>query len=377
MMLSGITIIEPAPTDIGLIIIIIIGIYTNKLKYDKKVITMVLLLSIILIANIISFFKVENMSIALRYILITFYLIMSTLFYIGFVGEYKMDGVKVLLSGYTFAATASAVIGILAYFSVLPYSEIFLKYGRISGFFKDPNVFGPFMIPIIIYSLCCMDNKNKKINYIMIFSITSVGVLLSFSRAAWGCYLAAIVSYYGLKLIGRKEYKIVLKFLLLIMVIGIGTYYIISIPQIKDMFEHRFAMQHYDVERFAKQAQAFQLIKLNPFGIGPGHTELVLDYASHNGYLRVWLENGFIGIIAFLAIIMISLIKCINKAIKSGTEIYFVAASSIIALVINGFVIDVIHWRHFWFILSIPWWNINTTYARATNYKFEDKQKMI
>ena len=45
-------------------------------------------------------------------------------------------------------------LGIVGYFDLLPGAhELLTRYGRATGPFKDPNVFGPFLVPALVYAL--------------------------------------------------------------------------------------------------------------------------------------------------------------------------------------------------------------------------------
>ena len=56
-------------------------------------------------------------------------------------------------SAYVIAGVIAASLGILGYFNVAGLGELFSVYdnSRASGPFKDPNVFGPFLVPPIIW----------------------------------------------------------------------------------------------------------------------------------------------------------------------------------------------------------------------------------
>ena len=57
-----------------------------------------------------------------------------------------------IMHAYCFAAALAAVAALVGYFNVLPGSfELFTKHSRAAGTFKDPNVFGPFLVPPILY----------------------------------------------------------------------------------------------------------------------------------------------------------------------------------------------------------------------------------
>lgn len=118
-----------------------------------------------------------------------------------------------------------------------------IKFGaRLNGFFKDPNVSGPFLIIPTIYYLNKMQNE-KTISNALMFFVFSMGVALSMSRAAWLNILIASMSLIFLK--GRLKNKFVLiltrslSLLLLILVIKQNEV-------IYNIFSSRFGLQSYD-----------------------------------------------------------------------------------------------------------------------------------
>jgi hypothetical protein len=45
----------------------------------------------------------------------------------------------------------AALAGSIGYFELIPGAhEMMTRYGRATGLFKDPNVFGPFLLPAML-----------------------------------------------------------------------------------------------------------------------------------------------------------------------------------------------------------------------------------
>lgn len=355
MAISGVVFFEPAPMDFLFVIVLIIGLSLKLLKLPRYNDIVLGCIYILIIANIISFFFVSSTIVAFRYFLITIYLILSFLFFIAFSFTYKKDGLKVLFSGYIFSATISACVGILGYLSLIPTFDQIVKFGRVTGFFKDPNVFGPFMVPVILYSLLQILSSDKKLRWYFIFLTCTIANILSYSRAAWINLVLSISILLFFKYFRNPNVKQIFRLIPLLIVFSIGIYKFITIPEVSSMLEKRFAIHAYDADRFNTQDRALIDIVKFPFGIGPGQTELFLNYATHNGYLRVWLENGHAGFLSFLLLIVFSVFTSFRKALsKYNTELYILAFSSLCGILVNGFVIDIVHWRHFWFLLALP-----------------------
>ena len=61
---------------------------------------------------------------------------------------------ELIFKAWTVAAAVAAAAAIIGYFGLLPGAyELFTLYDRASGTFKDPNVFGPFLIVPLLYML--------------------------------------------------------------------------------------------------------------------------------------------------------------------------------------------------------------------------------
>src|SRR5690554_3985446 len=83
---------------------------------------------------------------AIIFVLVTIYLLFTVFFIANFVAEAPRQRMAVVRRAYVAVAVVSAAIGILAYLKVLPNAELFLRYDRAKAMFKDPNVYGPFLI---------------------------------------------------------------------------------------------------------------------------------------------------------------------------------------------------------------------------------------
>ena len=79
----------------------------------------------------------------------------------------------------------AALCGIAGYFHMFPGSDIFAPSGRALGAFKDPNVYGPFLIWPALFLLQRLLAKRISILDLIPLGIILFGLLLSFSRGAW------------------------------------------------------------------------------------------------------------------------------------------------------------------------------------------------
>ncbi|RLJ90593.1 O-antigen ligase family protein [Planococcus citreus] len=355
---SSIVLIEPAPVDFGLIFLLVAGILFQRLRFSYANLTPALLfLYLFVVASLISMFELPHTLLGVRDFAITFYLILSWFLYIGIIEMYGQKAVKILFYGYTLAAVFSAAIGILTFFGIIPWQEILMKFSRVKGLFKDPNVFGPFLIPIALYAYSLIEQPKgkQKVIWPAILAILIFGIFLSFSRAAWGNMVLSLFLYTGLRFLLEPSMKVIGKFLLtLVLLFGIFNY-VLSIPLVNEMFYERFEYQYYDDDRFSNQATAVGVGASNPLGIGPGQYEETIGYATHNSFLRVLSENGLVGFIGYTGFLLTTLYRSLRIVLVTKSPLSIVIFASAVGLLFNGIVVDTLHWRHFWFIYALPW----------------------
>src|SRR6201995_3790423 len=108
---------------------------------------------------------------------------------------------EMLRRGLMFGAMIAATAGIAGYFNLVPGGhDLLTLYERARGTFKDPNVFGAFLVlpALFVLQSVVSDRLGKSFRSAIAFGIMSLAILLAFSRAAWG--LLAIASAFMLAL---------------------------------------------------------------------------------------------------------------------------------------------------------------------------------
>ncbi len=88
-----------------------------------------------------------------------------------------------------------SLFGLLSYFDVAGMYDLFVTVeGRVNGTFKDPNVYGSYMVLAAAYLMHATILGRKRILLtIPSLAAVCVGVFLSFSRGSWGATLLAMI----------------------------------------------------------------------------------------------------------------------------------------------------------------------------------------
>jgi O-antigen ligase len=247
----------------------------------------------------------------------------------------------------------------LAAFAVpdMPGEQALFGGQRARGLFKDPNVFGAYLVPLCTYSVAVLLTSAtvaQRLRYSAFIAALLIGVFLSFSRGAW-INLTVSITAFGVIAI-RAGMLSVRSFVLMVLILGLGGFFALitlDFLDLRDLLFARISLQEYDEDRFATQAKALRIVTDNIGGIGPGLSESELAYATHSLYVRVLLENGIHGFIAMLTLICAALAIGARAIARQQSRTALILVPSLLGALANALVIDTLHWRHFWLLLFL------------------------
>jgi hypothetical protein len=383
LLLEIVVYIEPAPVDLLLVVCLPVALILGKLRFSGLSVLPVVSLVFFALANLVSMHDPIDPSVAFRYLLVTFYLLGSWFFFVGVEGRYGKPFLAAMINTYCLAGFISALLGIGAYFGLLPFTGTLLLGGRARGLFKDCNVYGPFFVPAALFALTrIMDSRStlrEKIPSMAVLGPSLLAILLCFSRACWinfvialAVFLVGQIAFGGLRiqLTHREVRRRILAGVGIVAACAVSFVLIDEIPAVSGMMAQRVTtngLQNYDRVRFATQDLALETARRQPLGIGPGQVELAFNYATHSMYIRILTENGAVALLAILMFIGATIVRSVAVIQRAEDpwyrELSLVVLACIAGHLVNSFVIDTVHWRHIWFIYAIPW-----APARLHNY---------
>jgi O-antigen ligase len=254
-----------------------------------------------------------------------------------------------------------------SYFHLIGFQSYLLLYGRPKGLFKDPNVYGPYLVPIAVMAVTGCLPIGSRFWQACMAVVASMGIALSYSRACWINYVVSLALFVVLDLLlpsrSPDAHSISLSRVFLF---GAGAllagFAILQVPSVQTMLAVRLGqngMHDYDQTRFQTQRMAVQAAIDHPLGIGPGQSEATFKYATHSSYMRVLSENGLFGLCCFVGFALASVVQAVRKACLSETSawrgLFVASAACICGQLINSGVVDTVHWRHLWILLALPW----------------------
>jgi hypothetical protein len=333
---------EPAPYDILFFIVIaLFGPTFSWRSYQLLPIVLIILFLSSHVPAIAAGLSVEPGRV-LFYAFVTFYLSGTA---IALMGLPKGAGVF-LLRGYEVAALVSAFLGVLAFLRVPGLVALLWGEARAFAFFKDPNVFGAFLVPAFILALARWEQEGGRRFWAV--SLLYLGILFSLSRGAWLNVAVSLLGWWFL-----RPWKRIWVFVVFVLLIGFAAVYAFAFPE--SLLVERLGLKSYDADRFSTQEQALRLALGSPLGYGPGLSEILLSYATHSTYVRLLFEVGWMGFGVWLLLMGVSLVWAVYQAFRQRSLWYEIYFASLLGILVESLVIDTIHWRHLWLLLGLIW----------------------
>ena len=245
---------------------------------------------------------------------------------------------------------------------------------RSRGLFKDPNVAGGFLA--CSYPLAAafvIRQARARLPLLLLVTIaTAVGVGMSFSRMALVVFALGMLGVMvALPLLGQR--RLFAGFLAAVALAGIVAGGAALRVGLNELPLWRYQLQAYDeTGRFVVWGYAGEMFRDAPLGTGAGSfepraqayfdaelarenatpdptTSVTVTVSAHNTYLRVLVESGVVGFVAFMAFLISLLVTAVRSISRTNWEWPLAFALVLVA----GLAIDTLHWREFWILAAV------------------------
>jgi hypothetical protein len=352
---------EPAPVD--LILIVAFAFTAGKvLRHSRVPPVAALALTLFLPLSIASSVNAVNGARALRFEAISIYLIVTAIWLTGVFRDAVVT--RRAVKAYVIAATVSAGVAVAALYVHFPGSTIFVYSGgqRAQGLFKDPNVFGPFLVPAFAVVLEEIIRPRflawRSRTLAAALGVLGAGVVFAFSRGGWlNLFLAAATIFLvylarsgGIRRAWRGAVALSVP-------VAIGFGILVATHQTSFLRERAHG-QAYDQTRFAAQAEAFSHASRHVLGYGPGQVDVTLPASTHSIYARLTYEQGWAGLAILILLLGGTAAKALS-ATRRDVDLHGVGSAallgSFLGMLGNSFVVDTFHWRHLWMVMALIW----------------------
>jgi hypothetical protein len=362
---SSVAFIEPSPHDM-LMGALALTCVVAGVRFQRMFVVPLIFLVIWNFAGTLALIPVVGQEKTIQYTATSVYLAIAALVFACLFSNNTMSRAATMRVAYTLSAIMAAFAGIAGYFNLFSGAEqLFAPFGRALGMFKDPNVFGPFLIWPTLFIVYRMLTRDVRLADIVVSAILLFALLLSFSRGAWFHFVVSSLVLVGLAFLTAPSQRVRLRIVVLgavslVALAGILAL-LLSFDSIGEMFRERAQLiQSYDVGeggRFRLQELALASVLNFPNGMGPFEFARVHGLQQHNVYLQAFLVYGWAGAMAYLLLLLSTLWVGLRSAfIRTSWQAYAISAYAVfVGEVAEGFVIDTDHWRHFFLLLGMIW----------------------
>lgn len=386
---GGFVLFEPSPYELTFLAVLPVAIFAGMGLYRSTFGLFAIMIGFTPFALIAVFqVRITPLDEALIFTVVTIFLLLTSYFIANYLAEDTTRRTRLVMTAYTAAAVMVALVAVLAYLGLIPGADLFVLYGRAKGTFKDPNVYGPFLVLPAMFALqrVLLFKGRKALIAAAIYGILFIGVFVSFSRAAWGHFalssLMVLVLLFWLEAAARDKVRIMIMSLVGLVMLGVALAGLLSIPAVSSLFEQRAAGQAYDqgeTGRFGRQGYAFDLALENPWGIGPKEfRNLKIAEDPHNVYAAVLHVYGWGGGFFYYMLAILTLWRGFSALARpSPYRLIMIPLISTFAMLAGeSAIIDTDHWRHYFLIAGMIW-GISTAIRNSPRTKAPREQMVI
>ena len=364
--LVGFVFFEPAPYELLIVPLLVIW-FALGLTIKRGFLPLTLMVLCFVCGGMIAATQKADVGGSFFYIVVTTFLATTAIFYAALIADKPTERLRVVFNAYIAAAIIGALIGILAYFRVLPNSDTFIFAGRAAGPFEDPNVFGPFLALPIVFLLrqILIQPLHKNLFNIIGLIILLAAVFLAFSRAAWGLTAVGMVMMVAIVFISsnsnRLRTKITIMSVLGVFILIGMIIFALSFEAVSSLFAERARLvQSYDgarFGRFARYSYGLEWIMEKPLGYGFGKSRETFGEDTHNVYIKSFLVYGWLGGIAYMSLVATTIYAAFKNVLKERPWQGYLQVCLIVIIghALVGLVVDIDRWRHLYLIYGLTW----------------------
>src|SRR2546423_3449341 len=364
---GAIVFMEPSPYEVTSLLTIVVFVITG-LTLRPALMPLIVLLLLYNTGFSLAVVQVSSESKPVIWVLVSWYLSTTAIFFAAMLQTNTAERLSMLMRGTVMAAAASSVIAILAYFRLLgPLSDTFLLYDRARAAFNDPNVLGAFLIlpGMLVLQRVLNGRFADAARASLLLGLIGIGVLLTFSRAAWGqfAFTAALVLLltFVTSRSPNERMRITLIAITGVILTALMLAALLSLDRVADLFKERASLeQSYDVGhlgRFGRHLLGAQIALDQPFGIGPLQFHKIFPEDPHNTYLNSFLSGGWLSGLVYLTLTLTTLILGFRFVFIAAPwrATYIAIYCAFVGTAVESVLIDSDHWRHYFLLIGVIW----------------------
>lgn len=363
---GSIALVEPSPYDFASFIAIPLW-FLGGFRVDRALIPFLALLCFYVLGGFLALFPYWNEPDPTLFMLQGLYLAITCVFFALYFSDRPNERADGVLNAFTLSAFVCAIIGVIGYFDIGGTGETFARYGRAAGTFKDPNVFGFYLIlgAVTLTQRIILGRTRFVLASMAMLAAIVAGVLLSFSRGSWGAFIVATVMMVGFAFAtaesAAQRWRVTWMSVVAVALAAVAVAGLLSLESTREFFFQRAAAtQDYDVGetgRFGNQLRSLPMLVDRPFGFGPLRFRLIFDLEPHNSYINSFASYGWLGGFSFFLLVgvtgFVGFRLCAQRSpVQRMAQVFW---PTLFVFLAQGMQIDIDHWRHVYLMLGAVW----------------------
>ena len=261
---------------------------------------------------------------------------------------------------YIASCVIASILGTIGFLTQMP---LLTWDGRAKGLIDDPNMYGSFLIPAVIFCAYLLSvGRGSKLMLSGALGMVLLGILLSFSRIAVVAALFCLVAYVFFHY--RNDKRRLLMIVGGLIATGVVLFVIASMTSaeftVKLMDRLTFA-KSYDLGeegRYHRYLLVLPMIASNPIGVGVLQLEKIFPEPIHNIWLSSFVNYGWGGGVAWVTLAIGSVVVSIRNYRRTKSEVSIALLMALCGVVFCSTLHEGEHWRHTWLLYGLVWgWN--------------------
>jgi len=359
------TLMRPSPVDLLYITSFMLTLVYMTTQQKLAVTRQFVAFSLILGTWAVSYFlaSVDNLGEQVGESNVTFELLAKTFaISIGIIGAFvSMSWTKrnfeTFMKVYIVSCTIASILGTIGF---LTQMELLTWDGRAKGLIDDPNMYGSFLIPAVVFCVYFLTrHKGGKLMLLGSMAIILFGILLSFSRIAVVAALFCILVYIFIQ--NRRSPNRLLAITGGLVFIGVILFVIASLSSAEfteKLLDRLTFAKAYDLGeegRYQRYLKVLPMIVQNPIGIGVLQLEKIFPEPIHNIWLSSFVNYGWGGGLSYLTLAFGSVVSTYLNYRRTKSEIPLVLFISLLGIIMCSSLHEGEHWRHSWLFYGLIW----------------------
>ncbi len=269
---------------------------------------------------------------------------------------------------YIASAVTAATLGTIGF---LTQMELLTWDGRAKGLIDDPNMYGSFLIPAVVFCIYFLARgKRGKVLLSGAMAIVLLGILLSFSRIAIVATLFVVAVY--VFIYNRRNPR------RLLLIAGGFAFTLILLSALASLLSPEFLekllgrmtfAESYDLGeegRYHRYLLVLPMILQNPIGLGVLQLEKIFPEPIHDIWLSSFVNYGWTGGISYLALAIGSVVVTLRNIQQTKNEIVIALFISLLGIIMCSSLHEGEHWRHAWLFYGLVWGFSVSNFKKST-----------